>query len=122
MRDDIKAEIGPQPFQSLAIWRQVHLARAAVTVDPRFGVWDGLTGQVLPRGTSTKGVTLTPNTVAGSGGASASSTSDATAGAGTPTTVGPVPEPDDHHRLSARARHRRRRRRGTSGSAPARWS
>ena len=77
VRDDIKAEIGPQPFQSLAIWRQVHLARAAVTVDPRF----------------TKGVTLTPNTDAGSGGASASSTSDGTAGAGTPTTVGPVPSP-----------------------------
>ena len=93
VRDDIKAEIGPQPFQSLGIWRQVHLARADVTVDPRFGVWDGLTGQVLPRGTSTKGVTLTPNTDAGSGGGSASSTTAATGGGGTPTTVGPVPSP-----------------------------
>ena len=50
VKEDIKAEIGPAPFQSLGIWRQVNLARADVTVDPRFGVWDGLTGQVMPRG------------------------------------------------------------------------
>lgn len=86
VKEDIKAEIGPQPFQSLAIWRQVHLARANVTVDPRFGVWDGLTGQVLPRGTSTQGVTLTPNTDAGSGDSST------TAGA-TATSVGPAVSP-----------------------------
>ena len=90
VRNDIQAELGPQPFQSLAIWRQVRLARAAVTVDPRFGVWDGLTGQVLPRGTSTQGVTLTPNTGAGSGGAGGASPSG---GGAPPTTVGPVPGP-----------------------------
>ena len=56
VREDIKAELSaPSRSTSLGIWRQVRLAKAAVTVDPRFGVWDGLTGQVLPRGTSTQG-------------------------------------------------------------------
>jgi hypothetical protein len=96
VKDDIKAEIGPQPFQSLGIWLQVHLAKANVMIDPRFGVWDGLTGRVLPRGTSSQGLSLTP-APGGGGTATPSSATPTTAGpapgAATPTTAGPVANP-----------------------------
>jgi len=52
-------------------------------------VWDQLTGQVLPRGTSSQGLTLTPNTDAASGGGGSSTTG----GGATPTSVGPTPGP-----------------------------
>jgi len=66
----------------------VHLAKATVDVDPRFGVWESLTGQVLPRGTSSNGVSMTPQNPADSGNGGASST---TAGPAAPATTAPSP-------------------------------
>jgi parvulin-like peptidyl-prolyl isomerase len=60
VKEDIRAEQTPQKFTSLGIWLQINLPKSNVVIDPRFGVWDNQTGQVLPRGTTADGLKVTP--------------------------------------------------------------
>ena len=80
VREDVVAAMSAEPFTSLGIWLQLNLPKAAIQVDPRFGVWDAASGRVLPRGTTSAGLSVRP---APGGGP------PTTAGAPAPTTTAP---------------------------------
>jgi parvulin-like peptidyl-prolyl isomerase len=108
VKEDIRAEQTPQAFTSLGIWLQINLPKTNVVIDPRFGVWDSQTGQVLPRGTTSNGLKVTPGplapttagpsaipqgsvpTTAGPSGTAPGSSPPTSAG---PTTAAPSPGP-----------------------------
>jgi parvulin-like peptidyl-prolyl isomerase len=60
VKEDVIVALSAPSFTSLGIWLRLNLPKAAISVDPRFGVWDAKSATVLPRGTTTEGLTLTP--------------------------------------------------------------
>ncbi|MFN0091067.1 MAG: peptidylprolyl isomerase, partial [Acidimicrobiales bacterium] len=50
VRDRIAAQLAPSKGDTVARWIAERLAKAQISVDPRFGVWDPAAGQVTPLG------------------------------------------------------------------------